>query len=526
MSDHRHEVGEFSATTYVPPGPVGAAFIQSRNPVDALMGPFGSGKTNAVIMRALTQAAAMPVCRDGVRRYRHIFLRDTYQNLWSTMIETWQGWFPRSLGMWQGSEGRRASHELIFDQPDGTRLHFEAVFLALMDDKIQNVLRGIEFTAGTINEADLVSRDVLTYFLARAQQRRFPPLRQLPETAITRNAEGEPEATYHAGITMDYNPPDPDNWLYELFEEEKPEGYRLFKQPSGRGPQGENRQGVSREAYEEMARTNEPWFVARNVDGKYGHSRDGEPVYPEFDDTRHVEADLKPIEGLGLHLCFDQGVRGPAMLVLQQPYDGQVRVLDEVVPGIRLGPTRFGELCRMLLIQRFPRLKILSATADPAGFAGSDQEGGDLAWAETVGAQLGVTVLPAPTNELNVRIDGVKQLLSYFIDGKKPALLISDRCKHLRKGFMSHYRYKVKGTGTGRLLGALPEKNLYSNPHDALQYGVLAIFGLHGVIGGAPGGEGKKGGLPKGRGRPMDDDDEDLAPKSQGPRTDFNVFKI
>ncbi len=500
------------ARTYRPPGPVAEAFLRTRLPVRFIMGPFGSGKTNAIFFDALTCAFQMPVCLDGRRRFRGLVIRDNYTNLWKTTIPSWWQWFPKTVGKWSGGDGRQATHRLTFDLPDGTMLEFELVFLAIEEDRIEDVLRGIEFTWAYMNEADLMAAEILTTLVGRALQQRYPAKRML-----------KAGATYFAGVVGDMNPPDVDNWTYQLFEEEKPEGHVLFKQPSGRSPNGENHDAVPIEVYEQIAATNahKKWWVRRMVDGLWGYSRDGLPVYEEFEDDRHVAAtELTPLPNVPLRLGFDQEIRGPAMVVAQFTYAGQLRVLDEFVPG-RMGATAFGQQCRILLDQRYRGFPVIAATGDPAGFAGGDSENGDLSWFETVSRALKLPILPAPTNELQIRIDGVKQLLNHSID-RQPALLLSTRCKKLRKGFNSHYRFKIR-PGVPQP-DPKPEKNSFSNPQDALQYVVLDCLGLEGVINGDLGRR-KSGG--RGAGGGDDDFDED-APRSRGsqaPNSDFNVFK-
>ena len=509
--------------TYKAPGPVASKFMRDReSSVRFIMGPIGSGKTNMLFADGLAQAMAMPVCKDGIRRFRDIWLRSKYNDLWATTIPTWNDkWFARAAGDWHGSEGRAATHKLRWRQQDGVMLEYELWFRALQDISVEEALRGLEFTRLNMNEADLLHSDVLTYAIGRVKQKRYPSVDLLPDSAIMINAEGEREGNYYVGITGDLNPPDVDGWIYEHFEESPPAGHVLYKQPSGRGPDGENRAAISRLQYEQLAADNikKPWWVRRFVDGKFGYSRDGDPVYPEFDEQRHMAShDLKPLPDIGLRLAFDQGVRGPAMIVSQITSIGQYRLLDEYVPETRMGPTQFAKQCSALLMTRYRGWQIIAATCDPAGFTGSDKEFGDLAWAETVAERMKLPILPAPTNELNPRLDGVRQLLTYFPDGQ-PALLVSRRCKIVRKGFMSHYRFKTKGEGAQKTVDPKPEKNLWSNPHDAVQYDVLDAFGLDGVIAGAPGGEAPV------IGGAWREDDEDRDRPLRQPDQSFDVFK-
>lgn len=499
--------------TFDLPGPVARAFVHDRvNTVRFLHGPIGSAKTSTNFFDKLTSAAAMPKCTRGPfaghRLHRHLEIRDTYQNLWGTTIKSWWSWFGPDVGLWSGGEGRKATHQLSFDATDGGLIHFEIVFQAIQDADVDAALRGVEFTTANMGEADQQSSDVLPYLIGRALQQRFPPKRFF-----------EPGTRYYTGVTGDLNPADPENWVYKVFEEDRPEGHKLYRQPSGRGPHGENRAAISRETYEQMARTNahrSDW-VRRMVDGLKGFSRDGEPVYPEYDDTVHCDddADLEPIPGLPLRLGFDQGVRGPAMVVAQWTPDGQLRVLDEFCPG-RIGPTGFARQAKILLETRYRGYRIERATGDPRGFDGGDEEHGDKSMFETVAAVMDIVIFPAETNELHPRLDGVRQLLRYRIDGRKPGLIVSRRAKTIRKGFNSHYRYK-KRRGQEAGTDPVPEKNEFSNPHDALQYVVLDLLGLVGVT---------RGELMGGRGDRIGaaDDDDDHGGSVMA-KTDFDVWR-
>lgn len=502
---------------YTPAGPISLQFLRDRtNAVRGLHGPIGCGKTTTNFFDKLTLAAEMPKCTRGPfaghRLFRHHEIRDTYQNLWATTIKSWWAWFGPDVGNWSGSEGRRATHQLTFEAGDGGLIYFEMNFQAIQDQDVDAALRGIEPTSANLGEADQQIGDVLTYVVGRVQQRRYPPARFFENPA---------DARYYAVTTLDLNPTDPENWVYDVFEEKQPALHKLYKLPSGRSAQGENRHANNtREDYERLALLNahrKDW-VRRMVDGLKGFSRDGEPVYEEYDDQVHcADADLEPIPGLPIRLGLDQGVRGPAMIVAQWTPEGQLRILDEYCPG-RIGPTGFGRGCRILLDSRYRGYRIERATGDMKGFDGSDAEFGDNSMFETVQNVADLIIFPAETNELNPRLDGVRQLLRYRIGGRTPALYLSPRCKMLRKGFNSHYRYK-KRRGTEAGTDPKPEKNEFSNPHDGLQYLVMDLVGLAGIERGElQGGRGDKPGA-------YDDDDDD-AGATVTPRTNYSVWDV
>lgn len=500
---------------YQAAGPISLEFMRDRtNAVRFLHGPIGSGKTNTNFFDKLSIAAQMPKCTRGPyaghRLLRHIEVRDTYQNLWGTTIKSWWSWFGPDVGLWTGGEGRKATHSLQFEAADGGLIYFEIIFQAIQDQDVDAALRGIEPTTANMGEADMQSGDVLTYLVGRVQQRRFPPARFFDDPN---------DARYYGVVTGDMNASDPDNWVYKVFEEDRPPLHKLYRLPSGRGPHGENRQPNNRrEDYERLAELNshrKDW-VRRMVDGLKGFSRDGEPVYGEYDDQVHCDddADLEPIPGLPLRLGFDQGVRGPAMVVSQWTPEGQLRVLDEYCPG-RIGPTGFARGAKILLETRYRGYRIERATGDPRGFDGGDEEHGDKSMFETVAAVMDIVIYPAETNELHPRLDGVRQLLRYRIDGRKPGILVSRRAKTIRKGFNSHYRYK-KRRGQEAGTDPVPEKNEFSNPHDALQYIVLDLLGLVGVV---------RGELMGGRGDRIGTADDDEAGGSTMAKTDFDVWR-
>jgi hypothetical protein len=78
---------------------------------------------------------------------------------------------------------------------------------------------------------------------------------------------------------MDTNPPNEDSWLHDQFEEAKPEGWAVFKQPSGLSPEAENRENLGDTYYEDMMDGATEDFIRVHVHGEYGRSLVGKPVY-------------------------------------------------------------------------------------------------------------------------------------------------------------------------------------------------------------------------------------------------------
>jgi hypothetical protein len=502
----------FSIERYKPPGPVAAQFIRQpaatplirleagRRVMEippgqaiaiSIMGPVGSGKTNAAIFKILRHVASLPRCRDGVIRAKVGVVRTDYRTLYKTTLSTWHKWFPQDYpqGRFVGGADRPAIHELRFQTPRGKRIELTVEFQALGDKRIEDVMRGWEGTCAWMNEQDLLAQEGLEFLLQRVP--RWPAKSDL-----------EFDVDLPALVLGDLNAPgDPDHWLVKDFIDSPKPGYLLFQQPSGLSPDAENIENLPAGYYERLAQTLEPWNVQRFVHGKVGYDRSGLPVYPEFDLRLNVAREpLKPIPGAPIYLGLD-GFLHPAGVIIQRAPSLQLRVLEEFWFG-RVGPTRFGEMLAAALEERYRDCPIGYAFYDPSADYGADKEGGEQSWIDIVRKALGCTCLPAPSNEIPIRVEAVRNQIVHPLGQEMRGLLVDPkRCPMLIKGFMSHYRYKLNPDGNlQNAANARPEKNEWANVHDALQYDVLGLVGRAGVISSAakgmrPGGLGATGAL-------------------------------
>ena len=77
------------------PSLTGYKFHQSQKFVRGLMGPIGSGKSVTCVQELMNIALRIQKPHtDGVRRTRFAVVRNTYPELKSTTIKTFQDWFP------------------------------------------------------------------------------------------------------------------------------------------------------------------------------------------------------------------------------------------------------------------------------------------------------------------------------------------------------------------------------------------------------------------------------------------------
>src|SRR3990172_853699 len=79
--------------------PILNAYVQDRGDLTAIMGPFGSGKTSASVVKMGMMACETPVDEAGIRRSRIMVVRNTYPELRKNTIKSFLKWFPECVVM-------------------------------------------------------------------------------------------------------------------------------------------------------------------------------------------------------------------------------------------------------------------------------------------------------------------------------------------------------------------------------------------------------------------------------------------
>jgi hypothetical protein len=336
------------AVTHYNAEPTPARFHRSDAFVRGLMGPIGSGKSVACCMEVVRRALEQAPGRDGVRRSRWAFIRETYPELKSTTIKTWLDWVPEAqFGpvKWEAP----IKHVAKFAKD----CELEVLFLAL--DRPQDVkkLLSLELTGAWINEAREVPKAVVDAATGRVG--RFPSMR-------------DGGCTW-SGVLMDTNPPDDDHWWYRLAEDERPADWEFFHQPSGIGPLAENLRNLPAGYYQRVCAGKDENWVKVYVKGEYGTVEEGKPVYRgAWSDSVHVARDeLWPIAKQPVEIGYDFGLT-PAAVFAQLTPRGQFRVIDELVATDR-GLRQFAENVDVPLVKTKNQGSPLYIVGDPAGRA-------------------------------------------------------------------------------------------------------------------------------------------------------------
>lgn len=489
---------------YQPPGPVGAAFIESTHPIPIIMGPAGSGKTVASAYKGPYLASTwFPVCRDGVIRVKLTVLRDTYRDLARTALQSWhdQRLFPENHPWtveYTGGQDRPAVHKLRWETMRDRSIvpvEFEAYFGAIGDANPEQFAKGFETSFAWLNECDMLIDRVPGLMYSRTG--RYPAVDQISPSELDRVMRPYAAVLQQAGLPIaddeivlprvlwgDCNPPDPANWVNQRLIEKAKDWplYKMFRQPSGLSPLAENRIGKPRSAYEQDLRTMTPSDARRFVYGEIGYAMDGRPVYDgDFATLVHVaDQPLTPVKNLPLAVAMDAG-GSPAAVIGQFMPNGQLRLLREVCAEPGTGPNRFSTMVNEVLLADFPGFAVREGFADPSSFYGADRIAGELAWVEIVSMALSINIEPAPSNEPGIRQDAVRWYLRQRIDATTPGLLIDPSCSKIIAGFAAHYKLTKQATA-GATDAIAVVKNEYSHVHDALQYLCLGHRGRAAVI--------------------------------------------
>ena len=431
--------------------PVAEKFYYNDKRISMIMGPVGSGKSVATMMKIIRLAGQQEPNWEGVRKTRWAVVRNTYAQLEDTTIKTWHAWYPPPhWGKWKVS---RTEYKMKWQMEDGTVVECEVMFRALdRPDQVDNLLSA-EYTGAWFNEARHIDVDIF----------------DMMDNRIGRYPDPNESRCSWLGIMLDTNPPDEDNWIYKLFEEKRPDNAIAFYQPSGLSPEAENLQNLPEGYYQNIIKTKDEYYVHVYVKGQYGYLRTGKPVYPEYNDHVHCSPSVTAIAGLPLYIGLDFGLT-PACVICQMTFDGRLLVLDEVT-STRAGIKQFLSVVQPYIAQAYPDHDIEAWVVDPAG----DQKGqNDLTSPIDTMMDAGVFAQKGQQDPV-MRIEAVKNQLNRMVDGN-PAIMLSPKARMLRKGFTGHYQYRRMQVSKEKYTEK-PDKNEASHVHDALQYLCTFLFG-------------------------------------------------
>ena len=410
--------------------------------VRCILGPIGSGKSVGCCAEIVRLAQVQDPNPDGIRYTRFAVIRNTIKELKDTTIKTWLDWY--------GDLGEMRWTDLNFHLRFGD-VDCEILFRGLdRPDQVKSLL-SLELTGAFINEAKEVQGEIIQTVISRLG--RFP-------------ARKDGVGCTRPSLIMDSNFPSEDSFLYRMFEEIKPEGWKLYKQPGGLEPDAENIENLPETYYTtQMAGKDEAWLRVYR-DAQYGFVMDGKAVWPEYKEPMHLfEGEYEVDPKRPIYVGMDFG-RTPVAVMGQKDSFGRWVIFDELQEW-DMGATEFGELLYQKLMSEYNGHKIIiKAWGDPAG---DDRSQVDDRTPMMMIVKAGIPMQPAPTNDPFVRIEAVRAPLMKMYDGA-PAFQLTDKCRMLRKAMGGGYQYKrIQVAGNARY-SEKPDKNEYSHVSDALQY--------------------------------------------------------
>jgi hypothetical protein len=431
-----------------------------------IVGPVGSTKTTASIMKIALEAKKMAPCKDGIRRSRCAVVRNTRQMLLDSTVRDFLALFPEGVaGDYHRTELRFV---LRFDD-----VETEVLFRGLDTADDTRRLLSLQLSFAMVDEVREINPDIfaaLTGRLGRYPNGMMVPHR--PEWGLDEKGNPVQGCVDDNGKQLKKvwgatNPADADTYWEQYLTNADPEKIHVTIQPSGRSPDADWLQHLPSEYYEDlMVGKTEDW-ISVYIDGKWGRSLSGKPVFRAFNADIHVAKNSLNYIKMSTHpllIGHDFGLT-PACTISQVDPSGRLLTFAELTSD-GMGELRFiREKLKPLLASKFPGMTVL-VIGDPAG---QQRAQTDERSVFDILKQEGFRVIPAKTNSVAARINAVDSWLTRMVDGQ-PAMLIDPSCKTLIQALRGGYRYKVKTNGH---TDETPEKNSFSHLADGFQYACL-----------------------------------------------------
>lgn len=424
-------------------------FFYSEKFISLAIGPVGSTKTTAGIMRILHRAAQMAPCHDGIRRSRCIWVRNTREQLRDTSIPDFLKWIP------DGVMGRFVKTEYKFT----IKIHdieCEVLFRGLDDQNDVRRLLSLQASFIIFDEFREIHPDI--YNAAQGRVGRYPD--KMMNSVGCKTDDGRSNAMLW-GMT---NPPDQDTFWEELISE-PPENVHITIQPSGLSPEADWTQFLPDDYYDNLAHGKTEDWIDVYIHAKFGKSLSGKPVFSSFNRKRHVaEKSLSVLHTQSPVLVgIDAGLT-PAAVIGQLTHNSRLVVYNSLISD-GMGALRFiKERLKPLLVEKFPGRPCL-IIIDPAAFQRVQTD--ERTVADIYKAE-GFTVKPARTNSIAARIAAVDRFLTRTVEDNEALTIDPEGAIDLIRALAGKYRYKINTKG---VRDEKPEKSHpWSDVSDAFQY--------------------------------------------------------
>jgi hypothetical protein len=428
-----------------PPNPTQIELLMAEEELLAYMGIAGGGKTSALC----ASIWMLLLFRGG---YKAFIARRDYNDLKDTTMLRMEEMLDRLPPGTRIERNKEPPEKWWVKSIDGDIS--QLTFLGLHDKP-----KSYEYHGGGVDEADEVEKDIMDEMQLRAR---------LPGHACR--------------IILSFNPTDEDHWIYGactglnekgekiLGEDGKPLGpvYRLIRpQP------GENNHNLKPGYYESKKRTLSPDVYQRMVEGQWGSSVKGSPVFGKtFKRDFHAKKMLDFNPNAPLVRFHDFGYRHSVCIWAQPTAFGGLDVLWELHGENK----EIHEWAPEVLAEtrtRFPDAVAVTDWGDPAANQHKDT-GSTIAVLNANGITL--HFIPNRPGIINDGIRTIRHLLSRQTGGV-PVFRIDKRCTIVIRMLEKGYRYPDEKERKGRRADEPLKDGYFDHFADALRYGIHGLFG-------------------------------------------------
>lgn len=416
-----------------------------------IVGPYGSGKTSAILFKLAFMAGLQePSPIDGIRRTRAVIVRNTGNQLNDTTIPSWNIWFKDGIaGHWKATT---KTFVLRFGD-----VECEVLFRPLdTPDDVSRVL-SLEVTFAILDEFVEIPKEIVEALSGRCG--RYPS-----------KVEGVGATNW--GMWGASNPGEEDNWWYTFLGVEdpstRPENVRYYHQPSGLSLEAENLENLpgGRGYYENLAKGKSPAWVKQFIEAEWGYTIAGKPVVPTFNRELHVaKFPLKFDPYLPLVIGYDPGMNS-ALLFGQMDLYGRLHVLAELVLAGYGAQRMADDRLVPFLKTKFPNADVIIAPDPAANSRTPTNESTVVDVLKSHKYRKYWTVEIDDTNLLGPRLEAIEHYTTRLTE-KGPALVIDPGCRALIRALVGGWRYESTKKDTEKLH---PEKNIHSHPGDGFGY--------------------------------------------------------
>ena len=420
-----------------PPLPTQYRFITDDARLRAYKGPAGCAKTSTLMAAGLMRSLYTPGSKGYVSRHDYNDIFSTIGERFFTMIDR----LPKGMILQRDKSPPMTVWLRPIPQWDEEKQEWDETPSKITFMGLKDAVVGVEASWWLVDEANEVDE-------ARIHE---IDLRM-------RNSGGE----YMVGLA--FNPPDKHHWLYTACtgrdhqDRKIAEPWLKLYEPQPR----ENQVNLDDDYYDRFTHLRED-ERQRYVDGEWGATFDGQPVFKEFKYAVHVRDGLKPHPDRPLFRFWDFGYYRPYCVWAQLDWQGRLLHFHEYL-GSNMEATAFARACKAITAERFPYATSVLDFGDPAVVQKKDT-------GSTLGvlAREGIT-MRYRTAPIERGLNIMRRTMNTMIEGEPAAQWDRRGCPILIQALRGGYALDDKGEK--------PVKDgFYDHPVDADRYGFLNVLG-------------------------------------------------